>query len=553
MKKKVLSVLSIIVTAALALSCAAVASSSVSDIAASAVEEIIGYELGLSGASSIQEWIDGELSDNAGKGSEWFVITLARSGKYDLTEYLRSLEGYIAENNIPSATSRQKDALTMIAAGHESPYINETAENSVGKQGIMSMIYGLHLLNNGAECENYTASKLVNELIGMQYDDGGWALMGEHGDIDVTAMTVQALAPNINENKAVSEALERAVVFMSEKQLEDGDYQSFGTKNPESAAQVLIAVSALGIDISDARFVKNGHTLIDGIMKYQLPDGSFTHTEGGNSNKTATVQAFMALTAYRLNAEKGDRFYDLTKSFDPERNTERDNNENITSEQQITTAPETTASSPAVTTKSSGNDYIKTEYGKTSDYKIIAYIIIGAAAAAVCIILFLLKKRRISNFIAVIILAAGAVCFIFFTDFRSKEEYYSGDFPEKTDIVGTVTLTIRCDTIAGKDKNEYVPANGIILDTKEFAIEKGDTVYDILTEAGRKYGIQLESKSGGYVAGINYLYEFDYGDLSGWIYHVNSDAPFVMCSEYELSDGDKIEWLYTCELGNDLM
>ncbi len=553
MRIKLLSVLSIVLTAALALSCAAFADLSIIDKASGAEDGIISYELGLTGAASIQEWIDGELTENAGSGSEWFIISLARSGNYDFSKYCKALEKYLSENKISSATTRQKTALAMIAAGHDSPYINGTAEDSVGEQGIMSLIYGLHLLNNGAVCSRYTTEQLVSELLGMQYDDGGWALMGEHGDIDVTAMTVQALAPHINDSKAVADAIDRAVTFMSEKQLSDGDYQSFGTKNPESAAQVIIAITALGIDISDARFVKNNNTLIDGILKFRLPDGSFTHTEGGASNKTATIQAFMALTAFRLSAEKRERLYDLVQNNDTEWDTERDNNESIPSDPPVTTVPDTdTTYQPESVTSSDGDEIIiSSDYNK-SDYKTIAYIVIGAAAAGACLILFLLKKHRMSNFVAVIIIAAGAVCFIFFTDFRSKEEYYSGDVPEKTDIIGTVTLSIRCDTIVGKDKNEYVPADGIILSTSEFSIEKGDTVYDILTEAARKHNIQVESRSGGYIAGINYLYEFDYGDLSGWIYHVNGDAPFVMCSEYELSDGDKIEWLYTCELGNDL-
>ena len=55
-----------------------------------------------------------------------------------------------------------------------------------------------------------------------------------------------------------------------------------------------------------------------------------------------------------------------------------------------------------------------------------------------------------------------------------------------------------------------------------------------------------------YISGINYLYELDFGDMSGWIYHVNDDEPLVGCGEYKLSDGDNIEWLYTCDLGKDL-
>jgi hypothetical protein len=55
-----------------------------------------------------------------------------------------------------------------------------------------------------------------------------------------------------------------------------------------------------------------------------------------------------------------------------------------------------------------------------------------------------------------------------------------------------------------------------------------------------------------YIAGIHYLYEFDFGDLSGWIYHVNGESSSAGCDSYVLSENDTIEWLYTCELGNDL-
>ena len=55
-----------------------------------------------------------------------------------------------------------------------------------------------------------------------------------------------------------------------------------------------------------------------------------------------------------------------------------------------------------------------------------------------------------------------------------------------------------------------------------------------------------------YIAGINYLYEFDFGELSGWTYRVNGEVPSVGCDKYELKDGDKVEWIYTCELGKDI-
>ncbi|MBQ5417450.1 MAG: DUF4430 domain-containing protein [Oscillospiraceae bacterium] len=99
----------------------------------------------------------------------------------------------------------------------------------------------------------------------------------------------------------------------------------------------------------------------------------------------------------------------------------------------------------------------------------------------------------------------------------------------------------------------------MILPPTQFDIDSDDTVYDILVEAARKYGIHAENtgSSGNahgmvYISGINYLYEFDFGDLSGWMYRVNGTAPSVGCGEYRLSDGDIIEWLYTTDIGNDL-
>ena len=143
------------------------------------------------------------------------------------------------------------------------------------------------------------------------------------------------------------------------------------------------------------------------------------------------------------------------------------------------------------------------------------------------------------------------------TDISSAEEYYSGDKKIKDNAVGTVNMEIRCDTIAGRA--EHIPADGVILPPVAFDIEAGDTVFDILTEAAQTYGIQVENKgsAGGahgmvYISGINYIYEYDFGDLSGWVYHVNGIAPSRSCGEYELSDGDRIEWLYTCEIGHDL-
>ena len=58
--------------------------------------------------------------------------------------------------------------------------------------------------------------------------------------------------------------------------------------------------------------------------------------------------------------------------------------------------------------------------------------------------------------------------------------------------------------------------------------------------------------SGGYIEGINYLYEYDAGSLSGWMYKVNGLFPNYGCSKYEVKPGDAIVWMYTCDLGRDV-
>ena len=188
-------------------------------------------------------------------------------------------------------------------------------------------------------------------------------------------------------------------------------------------------------------------------------------------------------------------------------------------------------------------------------YKPVAILVIIGAGALLSVLLLALGKRSYKNFLFVGAAAAAGVIIVLVTDIRSADEYY-GSSAVKENAVGTVTMEIRCDTAVGKSDSEYIPEDGVILPVTSFDIEAGDTVYDVLTDAAQTYGLQIDAHGGSksmiYVAGINYLYEFDFGDLSGWVYHVNGISPSRNSGDYVLSDGDVIEWLYTCELGRDL-
>lgn len=469
-----------------------------------------------SGADSVQEWINGSLTEGAGATSEWYILALSQSRvSYDFSGYEVALTAYLDDTDTSSASTRLKYALVLAAIGSEDAYISEALGNSIGQQGLMSWVYGLHMLHNGYISEEYTAQEIVDSILSMQLADGGWALTGTVSDADVTAMTLQALAPYYAQH---TEAIERAVSMLSERQLADGGYASYGVANPESTAQVITALSALGIDcFTDERFIKQGHTLMDGIVKYRLSDGSFRHTQDGTFNHNATVQVYNAMTAYLRQQNGWGSFYSL--------------------DSRLADAP--TAEKP---------------HSPISTKLVICFILAGAGGV-VCLLLFLTKKRHPKNFITVLLLTAAGIGIVCVTDFQTAEEYYSTEPNSKDTPIGTVTMTIRCDTIANAGDADYIPKDGTILDVTEFSIAEGDTVFDILTEAARAHSIQLEYSGSAdmpYITGIGYLYEFDFGELSGWVYHVNGASPSVGCGEYLLKDGDVIEWLYSCDLGEDV-
>jgi len=497
------------------------------DEAAAVIDGITAWNLKKSGQNDIQSWIDTALADNAGIISEWYVYSLYQSGIYDFSVYAAALDEYVASKKISAASSRQKYALVLTAVLPESDYIDTVTEESIGAQGIMSYVFGLHLLNNGRTSKSHTTESVVEKLLTLECEGGGWSLNGKSADVDVTAMTVQALAPYYGENAEVKRAVDDALGVLSELQLDSGGFIAYGKENSESAAQVIIALSSLGIDcIEDERFIKNGRNLFDVIAAYRLDDGSFGHDDNSASNETATVQVMCAMTAYLRMHEGRAPFYIL----DPPTPQKAD----TPSESSTVSVPETPR--------------MKTSVG----YKPIAAVVILAVGAVVCAVLFIVGKRSKKNFIVVILLTAAAVVFVLVTDFSTADSYYT-TAEEKQNVIGSVSLSISCKEIADLSDAEHIPDDGVILEMTGFAIAEGDTVYDILVEAARGHGIQLENNGTrelAYISGIAYIYEFDFGDTSGWTYLVNGETPSVGCGEYRLSDGDVIEWVYTTTVGS---
>ena len=132
-----------------------------------------------------------------------------------------------------------------------------------------------------------------------------------------------------------------------------------------------------------------------------------------------------------------------------------------------------------------------------------------------------------------------------------------------TDIERTCTISVRCDTILDnmdwldKEKAELVPEDGVIFAKKTVTFYEGESVFNVLQREMKKAKIHMEFANtpiynSVYIEGINNLYEFDCGELSGWMYKVNNWFPNYGCSRYQLKEGDVIEWVYTCNLGVDV-
>lgn len=314
-------------------------------------------------------------------GSEWLVIALARSGRdvpdsyYDsVVKAVQSAKGQLSDKK---STEYARTILALTAIGKDPADVGGydllaglADMDGVTYQGINGAIFALLALDSGkydvpAAAEGGTQTTrdgLVAYILAQQLSDGGWALSGTSADPDVTAMALQALAPYRTGDETVDAAVDKGVQLLSDMQLSDGGYSSWGTLNSESCAQVLIALAALGIDpVSDSRFVKNGLTVLDALLAYAV-SGGFRHTVDGEADAIATEQALCALAAYARLLDGKTALYDMTDVLGGQMPDDADND---TNEQPAKTTP------------------------------VVMWIVLGAAAVAGSGALALTRRRKV--------------------------------------------------------------------------------------------------------------------------------------------------------------
>ncbi len=328
-----------------------------------AIEGGIAWKKEDSGILNSNGLLNGPFLNRAGDTTgDWYAIVLGRLGTEDnfhayqavlaqnvagryqtqekldkkkATEWHRIALAFLAVGGDPTAVG-SSDGETRIDLIADGTYDRGKTE-ALGAQGLNAYIWGLITLDSlhykVPDGASDTRADMVTALVESQLPDGGFSLEGRYGaegDVDITAMTIQALAPYYNSNEKFGEesseyirnVVDRALVFLSEKQTDSGGFESWGAENLESTAQVILALCSLGRDpIKEEGFEKNGRTLLDGLMQYRREDGGFLHSfdydesnpssRPDESNSMATEQALCALTALYRHYGNFRNFYDF--------------------------------------------------------------------------------------------------------------------------------------------------------------------------------------------------------------------------------------------------
>ncbi|MDR0436105.1 MAG: DUF4430 domain-containing protein [Propionibacteriaceae bacterium] len=275
-----------------------------------------------------------------GLGTEWVVFGLARGGVLSsaqreayltaLAEAVHDMGGVLSSNRY---TEYSRVVLALSALGVDASQFDGydltaplAERDKVIRQGLNGPTFALLALNSGGYGSAADKAYYLDYILEHQVTGGGWNLSGVgRADPDVTAMALQALAPYYNmalRDPRVVEAVANALDVLSDMQLADAGFMTWGAANSESAAQVITALTALGIDLDDARFLKAVATdepgveaeisVWDAFIAYQLSSGAFEHVSGGGANGMATEQAVYALDALYRALCGAESLYDMS-------------------------------------------------------------------------------------------------------------------------------------------------------------------------------------------------------------------------------------------------
>lgn len=297
-------------------------------------------------------------------GMEWMVLGLVRSGREVPAGYYEQVVQYVRENidaqgrlDPSKSTENSRLILSLTAAGYDVTNVGGhnllkglSDLNYVKKQGVNGPIWALIALDSNhyeiptvdAGGVQTTREALIQCILDSGILDDSWLadsssegldapvvmaaerMIHRKGtqsrpDVEKIAMAIQALAPYYNSNEEVRAAVDQGIKYLSAWQQADGGYANEYNASAECNAQVIVALTALGIHPhTDTRFVKEGNSVIDALSKYYVPGTGFMHEAGQGVDGMATEQGYYALAAYNRFLNGQSSLWDMTDAKEAE-------------------------------------------------------------------------------------------------------------------------------------------------------------------------------------------------------------------------------------------
>ena len=533
------------------------------------------------GNVSASVWYDKYLSNMA-------TTVASKNGKLDNTSTQTKHTEY--SRVILALTSLGEDATKFTGSNGtvynlvEPLFEKNGSTYRVSEQGNNGTAFALIALDSGNYYDNATGTTARNawikSLCDAQINNGAWGIDADFpgSNVDMTAMVVQALAPYCSTNATVKAAVDKAVEWLSAEYQKTGDYGS-----SESAAQVIVALSALGIDAkTDSRFQHNGISVLSNFLSYADPNSKgFLHDKQPNStvNQMASEQAAYTLVAYDRYVNGSKRLYDMsdvTKRENADAQAVIDminqigyvdessynaiaearnayNKLSAADKEKVTnyntlTAAET--SYKAILKQKQTDQYkaLKAHYDDLLNDKTKKY---GTAA-----------KKKLASILqqAQTDMNAAESCervtAIYEKAITDLDAVKPGDIEVTFRLIGALEATQDVDLTT----DSYLPEYVTWVPTTTYALQENATVYDLFTEAMSDAGLRYIGAESNYVSTIyapsclgGYaLSEFTNGKKSGWMYTVNGTHPNQGLKNWTLKDGDVVIWHYVNDYSHEV-
>lgn len=535
------------------------------------------------GNVSASVWYDKYLSNMA-------TTVASKNGKLDNTSTQTKHTEY--SRVILALTSLGEDATKFTGSNStvynlvEPLFEKNGSTYRVSEQGNNGTAFALIALDSGNYYDNATGTTArnawINSLLDAQISDGSWGIDADFpgSNVDMTAMVVQALAPYCSTNANVKDAVDKAVKWLSAEYQKTGDYDS-----SESAAQVIVALSALNIDAKiDSRFQHNGISVLSNFLSYADPNSKgFLHDKQPNStvNQMASEQAAYTLVAYDRYVNGSKRLYDMSDV------TKRENADAQAVINLIAAiGPVGEGSYNAIAeARNAYNKLSAADKAKVENYNTLT--------AAETSYKAILKQKQIDQYkalkahyddllndktkkygtaakkkLASILQQAQTdmnaaescerVTAIYEKAITDLDAVKPGDIEVTFRLIGALEATQDVDLTT----DSYLPEYVTWVPTKTYALQENATVYDLFTEAMSDAGLRYIGAESNYVSTIyapsclgGYaLSEFTNGKKSGWMYTVNGKHPNQGLKNWTLNDGDVVIWHYvndySCEVAD---